>query len=128
MAHLAEPTRLALSHLLTRRLYKVTTAASFAEAVSLMEKNGDFQLLISDVGLPDGSGHDLMVKFKKKFSAKGIALTGYGTEQDVAQSQASGFTTHLTKPVRIELLENALAATLQSATDKVFIKDGMPRT
>ena len=92
-----------------------------------MRKNEDFHLLISDIGLPDGSGCDLMGEFQKKFGAKGIALTGHGTEQDVAQSQASGFTTHLTKPARIESLENALAIALTKMTDKVFIKNGMPR-
>jgi CheY-like chemotaxis protein len=104
-----EPTRLTLLQLLRHRRYRVTAAASFAEARSLMEKNGDFNLLISDIGLPDGNGRDLMNEFQKQFGAKGIALTGYGTGQDVAQSQASGFTAHLTKPISIESLESALA-------------------
>jgi CheY-like chemotaxis protein len=108
-----EPTRATLVQLLLQRQYKVTSAASFAQASSLIEENEDFHLLISDIGLPDGNGSDLMNEFKKKFGAKGIALTGYGTEQDVARSQASGFTAHLTKPIRIESLENALAAALK---------------
>ena len=107
-----EATRLILTQLLLQRHYKVTSAASFVQARSLMEKNKDFELLISDIGLPDGSGHDLMSEFEKKFGAKGIALTGYGAEQDVALSHTSGFTAHLTKPVSVESLENALAATL----------------
>ena len=122
-----EPTRLALAECLGRRHYKVTCAASCAQARSLIEKNDDFRLLISDVGLPDGNGYDLMTEFKKKFGANGIALTALGREEDIARSQASGFTTHLTKPVRIELLEIALAAALQIKTNKVFIKNGMPR-
>ncbi len=104
-----EPTRLALTQLLLHRCYKVSSAASFAQAHSLIERNEDFELLISDIGLPDGSGFDLMDEFHKKFGAKGIALTGYGTDHDVTQSQAAGFTVHLTKPIRIELLESALA-------------------
>jgi PAS domain S-box-containing protein len=107
-----EPTRLALTQLLLHRRYKVSSAGSLARARSLMEKNHDFHLLISDIGLPDGTGYELMREFQKKFGAKGIALTGYGMEQDIAQSEASGFTAHLTKPVRIELLENALAVVL----------------
>ena len=122
-----EPTRLALTQLLLQRHYEVASAASFAEACSLMEKHEDFELLISDIGLPDGSGYDLMNEFHKKFGAKGIALTGYGSEQDVAQSQSSGFTVHLTKPVRIELLENALAAAFAETTENIFLKNGMPR-
>ena len=75
-------------------------------------------MLISDIGLPDGNGWDLMNEFQKKFGAKGIALTGYGTEDDVAQSEASGFLTHLTKPVRIELLETAIADATKNVQDR----------
>ncbi|HEV2454467.1 MAG TPA: ATP-binding protein, partial [Verrucomicrobiae bacterium] len=104
-----EPTRSILTQLLLQRHYTVTSAASFVQACSLMENNIDFELLISDIGLPDGSGFDLMGEFQRKFGAKGIALTGYGAEQDVAQSRASGFTVHLTKPISVESLESALA-------------------
>ena len=93
----------------------------------MMEKHKDFQLLISDIGLPDGNGYDLMMKFQKKFSRKGIALTAYGGEQDVAQSQAAGFTTHLTKPVRVESLDNTLAVVLRSGNRRIFLKNGMLR-
>jgi DNA-binding NtrC family response regulator len=74
-----EPTRLTLTQLLLQRHYQVRSAASFAQACSLMAKNQGFELLISDRGLPNGSGCDLMSEFQKKFGAKGIALTGYGT-------------------------------------------------
>jgi two-component system, chemotaxis family, CheB/CheR fusion protein len=122
-----EPTRSTLAQLLLRRCYKVTAAASFAQAHSLIEKNEDFHLLISDIGLPDGSGRDLMNEFQKKFGAKGIALTGYGTEYDIAQNQASGFTAHLTKPIRIESLERAIADALKETTGNVFNKNEMRR-
>jgi CheY-like chemotaxis protein len=122
-----DDTRIVLSDWLNRHDYKVTSAASCTEARAFIKTHKDFRLLISDVGLPDGSGYDLMVEFKKKFSANGIALTGLDREEDVAQSRASGFTTHLTKPVRIELLKIALAATLQVTTDDVFIQNGMVR-
>jgi CheY-like chemotaxis protein len=122
-----KPTRVALTQLLLHRHYRVTTAASCAKARSLMKENKDFDLLISDIGLPDGNGCDLMREFQKKFRAKGIALTGHGTEQDVAQSQTSGFRTHLTKPASIESLENALAVALTTPAGKIFIKNGMPR-
>jgi len=82
-----EPTRLALTQLLLRRRYRVTSAASVAEARSCMDQNADFNLLISDIGLPDGSGCDLMVEFRKRFGATGIALTGYGMEQDLAEAR-----------------------------------------
>ena len=123
-----ESTRLTLMQLLLNRRCRVTAAASFAQARSLMEKNEDFNLLISDIGLPDGNGCDLMNVFQKQFGAKGIALTGYGTGHDVAQSQASGFTAHLTKPISIESLESALAAVAESQSQATCLtKNGMPR-
>lgn len=105
-----EPTRAVLTQLLSRRHYKVTTAASLSEARSSAEKeNGQFDLVISDIGLPDGNGHDLMSELRDHYGLKGIALTGYGMEQDIARGQQAGFVTHLTKPVRVESLDNALA-------------------
>ena len=103
-----EPTRTALAYLLRRRHYEVSPAASMAEALALAEQES-FGLVISDIGLPDGSGHDLMKELGQRFGLKGIALTGYGSEDDIARSEAAGFLTHLTKPVRVEALEVALA-------------------
>ena len=102
-----EPTRLALSHLLTRRLYEVIAAASLAEARMLAGAQS-FDLLISDIGLPDGNGCDLMIELNKDGLIRGIALTGYGMEEDLKRSQNAGFIAHLTKPVRVESLEAAL--------------------
>jgi len=108
-----EPTRRALTQLLLRRQYKVTSASLFTDARAQLEGHENFDLLISDIGLPDGSGYDLMKAFREKFGANGIALTGYGMEQDVERSHEVGFRTHLTKPVRIESLEAALATAFE---------------
>jgi PAS domain S-box-containing protein len=110
-----EPTRTALSSLLSRRNYLVTGVGSLTEARSVIEKQKKkIHLLISDIGLPDGSGCELMEELQKHSRIKGIALTGYGAENDVNRSLAAGFLTHLTKPVRIESLDNALAAALRA--------------
>jgi len=106
-----EPTRTALLHLLTRRLYEVVPAGSLAEALALAGSQS-FNLLISDIGLPDGNGYELMAELKKSGSLKGIALTGYGMEQDFARSRNAGFVAHLIKPVRLQSLEAALNAAL----------------
>jgi PAS domain S-box-containing protein len=104
-----EPTRTVLSQLLVRRKFKVTTAGSVEEAMAAAYEDS-IDLLISDIGLPDGNGFDLMTKLREvRRGLKGIALTGYGMEQDVARSRAVGFLAHLTKPVRVQLLEQALA-------------------
>jgi PAS domain S-box-containing protein len=105
------PTCTALTQLLLRRKFKVSTATSIAEARHLVNQES-FNLLISDIGLPDGTGYELMEELRKRFKLKGIALTGYGMEQDVARSKQAGFMAHLTKPVRIDSLDNALKTIL----------------
>jgi PAS domain S-box-containing protein len=108
------PTRKILVQLLMRRHYEVAAAASVAEALA-SPKN--FHVLISDIGLPDGNGYDLMIELRKHGAFPGIALTGFGMEQDVARSQQAGFLMHLTKPVKIQSLEKALMAAIQSMPD-----------
>ena len=105
-----EPTRTTLAGLLMRRRYEVAAAATVAEARALAGAR-NFDLLITDIGLPDGNGYDLMNELGKKNHLRGIALTGYGMEHDVARSENAGFDAHLTKPVRIQSLEAALDAT-----------------
>ena len=81
-----------------------------------------FDLLISDVGLPDGSGLELMKALRETQGLSGIALSGFGTDDDVAASRAAGFVAHLTKPVdwdrlrsEIERLTSAKDSTSRSA-------------
>ncbi|MGA2245963.1 MAG: response regulator [Verrucomicrobiota bacterium] len=113
-----EPTRTSLARLLMHRRYEVVTAASAAEAKALAGTT-NFQLLISDIGLPDGNGYDLMIELRRSRPIKGIALTGYGMEQDVARSQHAGFLAHLTKPVGIQSLETALNAVLEQSVPEL---------
>jgi PAS domain S-box-containing protein len=102
-----EPTRAALEYLLVRRNYKVKSAASVADARALARTEA-FDLVVSDIGLPDGNGYDLMAELRGAFGLKGIALTGYGMDRDVIAAQNAGFVAHLTKPIRVESLEKAL--------------------
>ena len=107
-----EPTRTTLAGLLARRRYEVAAAATVAEARALAGAR-HFDLLITDIGLPDGNGYDLMSELGQKNRLRGIALTGYGMEHDVSRSKDVGFDAHLTKPVRIQSLEEALAVTVK---------------
>jgi len=70
--------------------------------------------VIGDLGLPDGRGYDLMRELKEKFSLPGIALTGYGMEDDIQQSREAGFSAHLTKPVELAALEQAIRRAVMS--------------
>lgn len=103
-----EPTRVALMNLLLRRQYRVSAAASVGEA-QLLAGREKFDLVVSDIGLPDGTGYELMSKLRHDFGLKGIALTGYGMEQDITRGQDAGFIAHLVKPIRIEALEKILS-------------------
>jgi CheY-like chemotaxis protein len=69
-----------------------------------------FDIVICDLGLPDGR-QDLMRELKGEFSP-GIALSGYGMESDIQQSFEAGFSSHLTKPVELAALEEAIQRTL----------------
>jgi YesN/AraC family two-component response regulator len=66
-------------------------------------------VLLSDIGLPDGTGYDLMERAKAFQCFIGIALSGFGTAEDVARATEAGFAHHLIKPVNVEQLEAALA-------------------
>ncbi|TDU69310.1 PAS domain S-box-containing protein [Prosthecobacter fusiformis] len=106
-----EATRTALAQLLQRRRYLVSTASCVDEA-RLLAREKHFDLLISDIGLPDGNGYDLMVELAQQYGLKGIALTGYGMEKDLDRSSAAGFVTHLTKPIHMNSLEGAIQMAL----------------
>jgi two-component system CheB/CheR fusion protein len=98
---------------LARRLrasgYKVDTATTVQTALQAAQRQ-HFDLLISDVALPDGSGLDLFRQLRAKHAAlQGIAISGYGMEEDIRRSQESGFAEHLVKPLDLKRLEAAIA-------------------
>jgi len=97
----------AMTKLLGTLGHRVTGAASVASA-RVMARQNEFDLLLSDLGLPDGSGLDLMRELKGQYAAKSIALTGYGMEQDIKESGDAGFAAHLIKPVGARQLEQAI--------------------
>ncbi|MBV8314352.1 MAG: CHASE3 domain-containing protein [Planctomycetaceae bacterium] len=101
-----EPATLRLMARLLRGLgHEVTTAGTMETAREAVEA-GDFDLIVSDIGLPDDSGLELMrqvVALRGPIPA--IALTGYGMEDDILRSRAAGFSAHLTKPIDFTKLE-----------------------
>ena len=107
-------TRNALRRLLTARHFEVEVASSLAEARKRMEK-GPYDLVISDLGLPDGDGHTLIAELtRQQPELRAIALSGFGTIEDRARSRAAGFRGHLTKPVTIDALDQVIRETLNS--------------
>jgi CheY-like chemotaxis protein len=68
----------------------------------------DFDAVISDLGLPDGTGNELMAQLRERHGLRGIALSGYGMEKDTEESREAGFIAHLIKPVDFNQLRRAL--------------------
>ncbi len=118
-----QETRTTLAKLLERRGHTVASAGT-AEGARGLAAAETYDLVISDLGLPDGDGHELMAEFHARYALPGIALSGYGMDDDLARSRAAGFFTHLTKPVDIRVLESAIAA----APRRVTLATGEPET
>jgi PAS domain S-box-containing protein len=98
-----EDTARVLGRILRNAGYDVSHAGTMAAALAAAAGRR-FDLLVSDLGLPDGSGLELMKKLNESHGLTGIALSGFGSEDDVAASLAAGFAAHLTKPVDWERL------------------------
>jgi PAS domain S-box-containing protein len=98
-----EDTARVLGRILRNAGFDVSHAGTLAEARAHAASKR-YDLLISDLGLPDGSGLELMKALRDAQGAKGIALSGFGTDEDIAASAAAGFSAHLTKPVDWERL------------------------
>jgi signal transduction histidine kinase/CheY-like chemotaxis protein len=103
-----QSTLVMLGKLLSAMQHQVTLATSIAAAEKALESNS-FDLLISDLGLPDGLGYELMQRARSRYGIKGIALSGYGMDSDIERSKQAGFLEHLTKPIDMDTLEAAIA-------------------
>ena len=101
-----------LARILRRMGHEVFAAESVSSALALAASEipgATIDLVVSDLGLPDGSGLDLMRRLSSQYGLRGIALSGFGMDSDLAQSAAAGFSRHLIKPIDIALLQAALA-------------------
>ena len=88
--------------------HRVTVAHTVADGLSAADAAG-FDLVVSDLGLPDGSGLDLMAALRDRHALRGICLSGFGMDDDLRRSGEAGFLEHLVKPVSLETLSAALA-------------------
>jgi CheY-like chemotaxis protein len=93
-----------MSRLLREKGYFVETCSRVAEAIKIAGER-QFNLLLSDIGLPDGTGIDLIHQIRQHSSIPAIALTGFGMDQDIERYKTAGFDAHLTKPVNFQRLE-----------------------
>lgn len=101
---------LTLTMLLEASGYEVKSAANVGQALQAID-SGTFDLLISDLGLPDRSGIELMHELRQRGKVlKGIVVSGYGLEEDMRRSKEAGFSAHLVKPVDVDLLLETIAS------------------
>ncbi|HWE38611.1 MAG TPA: histidine kinase N-terminal 7TM domain-containing protein [Isosphaeraceae bacterium] len=109
-----EDTRTFLALILRQQGYQVRAAASLAQALEAAAAE-EFDLVVSDIELGDGSGLELLGTIRATRPTPGVALSGFGSEDDVARSLAVGFSTHLTKPVDVRRLTAAIEEIMQPA-------------
>src|SRR5437867_2063304 len=97
----------AQEQLLVRRGHLVAATHDARSAMETAVRN-KFDLLISDIALPDGSGMDLMMQLRAISNVPGIAISGFGNNRDIERSLQAGFSEHLIKPIKLENLEAAI--------------------
>ncbi|HJW37582.1 MAG TPA: ATP-binding protein [Candidatus Udaeobacter sp.] len=100
-------TQRTFSRLLTHFGHEVLTANSKHGALKLLA-SGNIDVLLCDIGLPDGNGYEVVSQAKRKQPLKAIAITGFGTEEDFRRSKEAGFDSHLVKPVDLHELQTVL--------------------
>ena len=101
-------TRQTLSRLLSHFGHQIFVADNRQSALEMVQSQ-KFDVVLSDIGLPDGSGYEVISRAKQKHPVKGVALTGFGTDEDIRRGKEAGFDFHLTKPVDFHELRAVLS-------------------
>src|SRR5260370_38156155 len=97
-----------LARLLDHFVHEISVADGVHSALEIVESQ-EFDVVLSDIGMHDGSGYEVIARAKRKQPVKGVALTGFDKEEDVKRSKEAGFDFHLTKPVDFHELRTVLA-------------------
>jgi CheY-like chemotaxis protein len=100
-------TRRTLARLLSHFGHQIAVADSVESALRMF-RSQQFDAIVSDIGLPDGTGYEIIKQAKQRYPVKAIALTGFGMDADLVRSKAAGFDFHLTKPVDFAELRTVL--------------------
>jgi signal transduction histidine kinase/CheY-like chemotaxis protein len=110
-------TAFVMTRLLRKLGHNVQTSETVATAVRLAEEK-NFDLLLSDIGLPDGNGIDLIRRLRRASSIPAVALTGFGMDEDIVKCREAGFDAHLTKPVNFQKLEVLIRDLTEQPVDR----------
>ena len=97
----------ALSRLLTHFGHEISVAEGAQSAQEIIDSK-EFDVVLCDIALPDGNGYDLIAEAKRKRPVKAVAITGFGTEEDIRRGKEAGFDFHLVKPVDFHELRSVL--------------------
>jgi DNA-binding response OmpR family regulator len=100
-------TAFALKRALGQSGHDVILASTVADAKALVS-SGPFELILCDIGLPDGTGLDFMRHVRSFSQVPAVALTGFGMESDVKECLDAGFNLHLTKPINLQRLNEVI--------------------
>jgi CheY-like chemotaxis protein len=111
-----EDTREVLARLLTHWGFDVARAENLKTGLAQLA-GGPFDVLLSDIGLPDGTGHALVSEARRRGkNLLAIALSGFGHPTEVQVAKLSGFDHHLSKPCDCQQLRTILEHQIQRAT------------
>ena len=102
-----------MSRLLQMHGYNVRTARTAAEAQAAVAAPVLADLIVSDLGLPDGHGADLMRDVRNRHNLRGIAVTGHSDEAVVNDCKAAGFDRYFVKPIHFDDLRAAISEMLR---------------
>ena len=102
-------TRNVLTGLLTRWGYDVFPADSLKSGLELLNREPPFDVILSDIALPDGTGYALVSEARRQGKrVLAIALSGYAYPSDVRVAKLTGFDHHLSKPCDCHYLRTLL--------------------
>ena len=87
--------------------HTVESAITMREGLRRLEA-GPVDLLICDIGLPDGTGWELLERLGPNRPPCAVAMSGFGSHHDTQRSQQAGFFRHLNKPFELHELRSAL--------------------
>jgi hypothetical protein len=97
--------------------HSVARANSVASAIAVLTRER-FDVIVSDIGLPDGNGIPLIYAVREFCQAPAIAITGYGNREDIERCLRAGFNRHLTKPVTFDTLRQTIAEVCAHTTEE----------
>jgi DNA-binding response OmpR family regulator len=110
-------TSTAVQMILERQGYTVIVANTAADALKIAEQR-EFDIVISDIGLPDENGLTLLPKLRAIRQVPAIALSGFGTEDDKERSSQAGFDEHIIKPFNLASLRQSIERLLETTNGK----------